>query len=251
MINLKTKEEIEIMKEAGYISALALKAAGDAMKPGITTKYLDRVARDCIESNGAKPSFLGVGGFPACTCISVNNEIIHGIPSKSRVIEEGDVVTIDVGAYFKGFHGDNAKTFACGEVPMETRRLLEITEKALQIGIDTAKIGMRIGDIGSAIQKFVESNGFSVVREYCGHGIGRSIHEDPSVPNFGESGKGVLIEDGMVIAIEPMVNVGRPNVVKLKDGWSVVTADGELSAHFEHTVAVTEKGVIVLTDLGL
>ncbi|MDR2074145.1 MAG: type I methionyl aminopeptidase [Oscillospiraceae bacterium] len=246
MIPLKFGKELEFMREAGRISALALKAAGEAIKPGVTTKQIDEAARRCIESYGAKPSFLGEGGFPAAACISVNDEVIHCVPGE-RVIEYGDIVSVDVGAYIHGFHGDNARTFACGEISDEAQRLLEVTEKSLHDAIKVAKIGSRIGDIGFTVQNFVEKNGFSVVRKFVGHGIGRSVHEEPSVPNFGVPGSGGLLVKGMVIAIEPMVNVGKEKVRILDDGWSVVTADGSLSAHFEHTVAITEDGPLILT----
>lgn len=249
-IKLKTSEEIEIMKEAGRVSALALRAAGDAVCPGISTKELDDIARKTIEMNGATPSFLGVDGFPATACISVNEELIHCIPSKNKVLKEGDIVSIDVGACINGFHGDNTFTFPCGKISQEASNLLEITKKSLQKGIEAAKIGNRIGDIGYAVQSFVEAAGYSVVRKFVGHGIGKSVHEAPSVPNFGKKHSGELIQNGLVIAIEPMVAVGSPEVEPLNsDGWNVVMKDRKLSAHFEHTVAVTEEGVVVLTRL--
>ena len=247
-IKLKSREEISIMREAGRISALALKAAGDAIEPGISTKELDKIAQKCIESNGAVPSFLGVDGFPATACISVNEELIHCIPSDEKIINEGDIVSIDVGACINGFHGDNTKTFACGNISKDAKTLLEITEKALQIGIESAKIGNHIGDIGYNIQNFVESFGFSVIKNYVGHGIGKSVHEAPSVPNYGKKFSGPVIENGLVIAIEPMVSIGSPELESLlKGGWNVVTKDRSLCAHFEHTVAITEEGTFILT----
>lgn len=247
-IKLKSREEISIMREAGRISALALKAAGDAIEPGISTKELDNIAQKCIESNGAIPSFLGVDGFPATACISVNEELIHCIPSDKKIIKEGDIVSIDVGACINGFHGDNTKTFACGNISKNAKNLLEITEKALQTGIESAKIGNHIGDIGYNIQNFVESFGFSVIKNYVGHGIGKSVHEAPSVPNYGKKFSGPVIENGLVIAIEPMVSIGSPELESLlKGGWNVVTKDRSLCAHFEHTVAITEEGTFILT----
>lgn len=249
-IKLKTANEIERMREAGRVSALALREAGSAVHPGISTKELDEIARKCIEFCGAKPSFLGVDGFPATACISINEELIHCIPSKDKILKEGDIVSIDVGACVDGFHGDNTKTFACGKISHEATKLLEITEKSLQKGIEVAKIGNRIGDIGYAVQSFVEAAGFSVIRNFVGHGIGKSVHEAPSVPNFGKKHSGELIQNGLVIAIEPMVAVGGPEIEALNsDGWNVVMKDRKLSAHFEHTVAITEDGVIVLTLL--
>ena len=248
-IKLKTSDEIEIMREAGKISSLALWEAGRAVRPGISTKELDEIALNCIKSHGAIPSFLGVDGFPACACISVNEELVHFIPSKDKILKEGDIVTIDVGAGVRGFHGDNAYTFPCGKVSDEASKLLEITKNSLQKGIDAAKIGNRIGDIGNAVQSFVEAAGFSIIRRFVGHGIGQSVHEAPSVPNFGKKNTGELIQEGLVIAIEPMVAVGNPEVEALRDdGWNVVMKDRSLSAHFEHTVAITEDGVIVLTS---
>ena len=249
-IKLKTSEEIEIMREAGRISALALEAAGKVIEPGITTKELDNIARNCIESNGATPSFMGVDGFPATACISVNEELIHCIPSDSKVIRDGDIVSIDVGACINGFHGDNTKTFGCGNISDEAKKLLNVTEKALQLGIDNAKIGNYVGDIGYAIQTFVESSGFSVVKKYVGHGIGRSVHEAPSVPNYGKKHSGEFISEGLVIAIEPMVVVGCEDLESLAEGgWNVVTKDRSLCAHFEHTVAITGEGTFVLTKV--
>ena len=248
MISVKNSEQIKLMKEAGRITGEALLIAGEAVKPGVTTKHLDTLIRRHIESCGAKPSFLGYAGFPGSACISINDQVIHGIPG-SRVIEEGDIVKIDVGAYYKGFHGDSANTFPVGRVSDEASRLIEVTRESFWRGIAEAKPGNRIGDIGFAVQSYVESFGFSVVRRYVGHGVGEELHEAPDVPNFGTRGRGVRLCAGMTIAVEPMVNIGGPDVNELKDKWTVVTADGSLSAHYEHTIAITDNGVIVLTKV--
>ena len=247
MIVLKTSRELAIMREAGRISAMALKVAGEAVEPGVSTWEIDRVARKYIESQGAVPSFLGYGGFPASACISVNNVVIHGIPSKRQIIKAGDIVSIDIGAMFEGFNGDNAYTFACGEISAEAQRLLDATRESLYEGIKQATGGNRLGDIGSAVQRYVEARGYSVVRDFVGHGVGAKLHEDPSVPNYGTPGRGVRLLPGMTIAIEPMVNQGRHEVQVQKDGWTTVTRDGKLSAHFEHTVAITPDGPVILT----
>lgn len=248
MISVKNSEQIKLMREAGRITGEALLLAGEAVKPGVTTKHLDTIIRRHIESCGAKPSFLGYAGFPGSACISINDQVIHGIPG-SRVIEEGDIVKIDVGANFKGFHGDSANTFPVGRVSDEASRLIEATRESFWRGIAEAKPGNRIGDIGFAVQSYVESFGFSVVRRYVGHGVGEELHEAPDVPNFGTRGRGVRLCAGMTIAVEPMVNIGGPDVNELKDKWTVVTADGSLSAHYEHTIAITDNGVIVLTKV--
>ena len=248
MISVKNSEQIKLMREAGRITGEALVLAGEAVKPGVTTKHLDTIIRRHIESCGAKPSFLGYAGFPGSACISINDQVIHGIPG-SRVIEEGDIVKIDVGAYYKGFHGDSANTFPVGRVSDEASRLIEVTKESFWRGIAEAKPGNRIGDIGFAVQSYVESFGFSVVRRYVGHGVGEELHEAPDVPNFGTRGRGVRLCAGMTIAVEPMVNIGGPDVNELKDKWTVVTADGSLSAHYEHTIAITDNGVIVLTKV--
>lgn len=247
MIVLKTSRELAIMREAGRISAMALKVAGEAVEPGVSTWEIDRVARKYIESQGAVPSFLGYGGFPASACISVNNVVIHGIPSKRQIIKAGDIVSIDIGAMFEGFNGDNAYTFACGEISAEAQRLLDATRESLYEGIKQATAGNRLGDISSAVQRYVEARGYSVVRDFVGHGVGAKLHEDPSVPNYGTPGRGVRLLPGMTIAIEPMVNQGRHEVQVQKDGWTTVTRDGKLSAHFEHTVAITPDGPVILT----
>ena len=246
MISIKNKRELQAMKEACVISARALKLAGEAVQPGVTTAEIDREIRRYIESQGAKPSFLGYGGFPASACISINNEVIHGIPGK-RVIKAGDIVSVDVGAFYNGFHGDNAATFAAGAVSPEAQALMDATRESLYEGIKAAKAGNRIGDIGAAVQRYVEVRGYSVVRQFVGHGVGAKLHEDPSVPNYGTPGRGVRLLPGMTIAIEPMVNQGGHEVQVQKDGWTTVTRDGKLSAHFEHTVAITPDGPAILT----
>lgn len=248
MISVKNKDQIKLMREAGRITGEALALAGESIKPGMTTKQLDTIIRHHIEKCGAKPSFLGYGGFPGSACISINNEVIHGIPS-ARVIEEGDIVKVDVGAFYKGFHGDSANTFAVGKVSDEATRLIEVTKESFWRGIAEAKHGNRVGDIGFAVQSYVEENGFSVVKRYVGHGVGAELHESPDVPNFGTKGRGVRLCAGMTIAVEPMVNIGTPDVIEKSDKWTVVTADGTLSAHYEHTIAITDDGVIVLTKI--
>lgn len=249
MIYVKNSEQIEKMKIAGRITGEALALAGEAVREGISTAELDRIIRHHIEKCGAKPSFLGYGGFPGSACISINDEVIHGIPSDKKYLKEGDIVKIDVGAYIGGFHGDSANTFPVGKVDDEAMRLIEVTKEAFRKGVAQAVPGNRIGDIGSAVDAHVRSFGFSAVREYVGHGVGHDLHEDPSVPNYGTPGHGVKLCRGMVIAIEPMINAGVPGVIQLADGWTVITADRKLSAHYEHTVAVTDDGPILLTEV--
>lgn len=249
MIVLKTRREIELMREAGRISAGALKLAGEAVQPGMTTAEIDKIAYDYIKSQGAIPSFLNYNGFPATACISINQEVIHGIPDREHVIREGDIVSIDLGAVINGFHGDNAATFPCGKISPAAERLCNTTKEALYIGLSKAVAGNRLGDIGFAIQEHCIKRGYGVVRDYTGHGIGKHLHEDPSVPNYGKPGKGARLLPGMTIAIEPMINEGTQDVRVLKNNWTVVTADGKLSAHFEHTVAVTEGECIILTQV--
>lgn len=246
MISVKSPKEIEKMRKAGLITGGALVAAGEAIHAGMTTKELDTVVRKYITSHGAKPSFLGYGGFPGSACISINDVVIHGIPGP-QVIKDGDIVSVDVGAYIGGFHGDSCKTFAVGEVSEEAKALMKSTEESLYFAISMVKPGVRLGDLGAAIQKYNEDNGYGVVREFVGHGVGRDLHEDPEVPNFGKAGHGVRLQAGMVIAIEPMITEGSPKVKVMGDGWTTKTADGKLSAHFEHTIAVTETGCIILT----
>lgn len=249
MVILKTNREIAIMREAGKISQKALQLAGEAVEPGVSTLALDRIIREYIEKMGATPSFLNYNGFPASACISVNDVVIHGIPSKSQVLKQGDIVSIDVGACFKGFHADNAWTYPCGKVSEEAQKLMDATKESLFIGIEKAQNGARIGDIGSAVQEYVEARSYSVVRDFIGHGVGAKLHEDPSVPNYGTPGRGVRLVSGMTIAIEPMVNGGSHRVRITDDGWTTKTADGGLSAHYEHTVAITSGGPVILTAL--
>lgn len=247
MVVLKTARELQLMQHACKISAQALELAGKAVKPGVSTYDIDAMIHDFIVDAGAKPSFLGYGGFPASSCISINDEIIHGIPNRKRIIQNGDIVSIDVGAFIDGYHGDNAYTFAAGDISDEAKKLLEATEQSLYEAIKVAVAGNRIGDIGSAVSNYVEDRGFSVVREYVGHGVGRDLHEDPEVPNFGKAGHGVRLVPGMTIAIEPMINAGTSQVKRLDDKWTVVTADHSLSAHFEHTVLITADGPVIMT----
>ncbi len=247
MIVLKTTRELSLMKEACRISAGALRVAGEAVKPGVSTAEIDRIAYEYIISQGAEPNFLHLYGFPATACISVNDEVIHGIPSKERILKEGDIVSIDLGAKKHGFNGDNAATFACGKISAEAQRLIDVTRESLYEAIKVAVPGGKIGDIGSCVQRYCEERGFSVVREYTGHGVGKELHEDPAVPNYGTAGRGVRLLPGMTIAIEPMINQGTKAIRRLSDGWTVKTADGKLSAHFENTVAVTKDGPVILT----
>lgn len=247
MIVLKTNRELALMREACRISAGALKVAGEAVQPGVTTEEIDRIAYEYIIKQGAKPNFLNYNGFPATACISINDEVIHGIPSKKRIIKEGDIVSIDLGAILNGYNGDNAATFAAGKISPEAERLINTTRESLYEGIKAAVAGGRIGDISNAVQKYCEERGFSVVRDFVGHGIGTKLHEDPAVPNYGTPGRGVRLLPGMTLAIEPMINAGGYEVRQLSDGWTVKTKDGSLSAHFEHTVAITNDGPKILT----
>ena len=249
MIVLRTAKEIEMMRKACQISAGALQLAGEAVKPGITTYEIDQIAYRYIKKQGAEPNFLNYNGFPATACISINDEVIHGIPSKKRVLMEGDIVSIDLGAKVNGYNGDNAATFACGNISDEAKRLCDTTRESLYKGIEQAVAGNRIGDIAFAIQSYCEERGFSVVREYTGHGVGTHLHEDPSVPNYGTAGRGQRLLPGMTIAIEPMINLGSKAIKCLPDGWTVKTLDGKLSAHFEHTIAITKGEPIILTKL--
>ena len=235
------------MIEAGRITGEALLVAREHVREGVSTKELDTLIRRHIEKCGAKPSFLGYCGFPGSACISVNDEVIHGIPSEKKILREGDIVKIDVGAFYKGYHGDSARTIPVGKVSDEAMKLIETTRNSFFCGVEAVKIGNRIGDVGHAIQSCVEKEGFSVVRKYIGHGIGRELHESPDVPNYGTVGRGTRLCAGMVIAIEPMVNVGTEEVFELADGWTVKTKDLSLSAHYENTVALTSDGVIITT----
>ena len=246
---LKTRKEIELMREAGRISAMALKVAGEAVRPGVSTLEIDTIARKYIESQGAKPNFLGLYGFPATACISINNEVIHGIPSKDRILKEGDIVSIDLGAVKDGYHGDNAATFAVGQISDEAQRLIDTTRESLYVGLKQAVAGNRIGDISNAVQVYCEERGYGVVQDFVGHGVGKSLHEDPSVPNFGSPGRGARLLPGMTIAVEPMINQGSWEVNQLSDGWTIVTKDGKLAAHFEHTIAITKDGECMILTL--
>ena len=247
MIVLKTGRELNIMKEACRISAGALQTAGKAVEPGVTTAELDRLAEEYIRSQGGEPNFKNYEGYPATACISINNEVIHGIPSAKRKLCAGDIVSIDLGAKFDGYHGDNAATFACGDISEEAKRLMDTTRESLYEGIKAACAGGRVGDIGHAVQAYVEARGYTVVRQFVGHGVGTHLHEAPEVPNFGTPGRGVRLMPGMTIAIEPMVNAGAAGVEVQPDGWTVLTKDGSLSAHFEHTVAITADGPKIMT----
>ena len=248
MISIKNPAELAKMRKAGYVVAETLALMGEMIKPGITTGELNQAAEKLIRSRGAKPVFLGYAGFPASICTSVNEEVVHGIPG-DRELKAGDIISIDAGAELGGYCGDAARTFAVGEIDPETRRLLEVTEYSLAKGLELAIAKNRLGDIGSCIQQIVEAAGFSVVRDYTGHGIGRRMHEDPPIPNYGTAGHGLRLANGMTLAIEPMVNMGTHKVITLTDGWTVVTKDRLPSAHFENTVAVTPKGPEILTAL--
>ena len=247
MIIIKNSEQIALMKKAGRITAEALLLARDLIRPGISTKEIDKKMHDFIIKSGATPSFLGYGGFPGSACISINNEVIHGIPSDKKILTEGDIVKIDVGARYRGYNGDSARTFAVGKVSDEALRLISVTEGSFYEAMKYARAGNRVGDIGSAIENYVISNGFSVVRQYVGHGVGAELHEEPSVPNYGRAGRGARLYSGMTLAIEPMVNVGAEDVRVLKDGWTVTTADGKLSAHYENSICITDSDPILLT----
>ena len=251
MINLKTTRELRYMRDAGKISQEALLKAGEAVRPGVSTLELDKIVRRTIEKAGAVPSFLGYGGFPASACISVNNVVIHGIPSAHEILKEGDIVSVDCGTFMKGFVGDSAYTFAVGEVAEEVRQLMEVTKEALRKGTAQAKAGNRVGDISAAVQEYAESFGYGVVRELEGHGLGRKMHEAPGVPNYGARGRGPLLKQGMVICIEPMINMGTKAVVFERDGWTVTTRDRKPAAHFEYAVAVGKDGPDVLTDFSI
>ena len=244
---LKTKEQIATMRQAGRVVAEVLAIVSEAVKPGVSTLELDRIAREEVGRRNATPAFLGYRGYPASICASINQEIVHGIPRADRLLKEGDIVSLDFGAILDGYYGDSAITVPVGHVSSRARLLLKTTQEALELAIHKVRAGKHLGDIGSTVQRHAESHGMSVVRKYVGHGIGQRMHEPPEVPNFGEPHKGVLLKPGMVLAIEPMVNLGTWETLELDDGWTVVTADGKLSAHFEHTVAITEDGPEVLT----
>ena len=246
MISIKSPSEIEKMRSAGRLTAQARALAGSMIRPGVTTHEIDQAVRRFIESHGAKPSFLGYSGFSGSACISVNEQVIHGIPGP-RKLKEGDIVSIDVGAYLDGFHGDCAATFPCGEVSDEALRLIRVTEQSFWEGIRFARPGNRVYDISHAVQQYVEQNGFSVVRDFVGHGVGAKLHEPPEVPNFGPAGHGARLQPGMTLAVEPMVNAGDWRVKVLKDGWTTVSADGSLTAHYENTILITDDEPEVLT----
>lgn len=250
---IKTLDEIKGIKKANQIIAKIYEdIIPQYLKPGITTKEIDKIIDDYIRSCGARPACIGVpgpyGAFPAATCISVNEAVVHGVPN-DRILQNGDIVSLDIVTELNGFYGDAAKTFAIGQIDEESKKLLEITEKSREIGIEQAVVGNRLGDIGHAIQQFVEKNGFSVVRDFAGHGVGLALHEDPMVPNYGRAGRGLKIENGMVLAIEPMVNVGTYKIAMLNDGWTIVTKDGKRSAHFEHSIAIIDGKAVVLSEL--
>ncbi|QUH19898.1 type I methionyl aminopeptidase [Alkaliphilus sp. B6464] len=248
MIYIKSRKEIELMREAGKIVAEAHELVREAIKPGITTKELDAIAEKHILKKGAIPAFKGYGGFPASICASVNHEVVHGVPGL-KTLEDGDIISIDIGALYKGYYGDSAKTHAIGKISQRAQELIEVTRQSFYEGIKFAKLGYRLSDISYAIQAHVEDRGFSVVRNYVGHGIGTSMHEEPQIPNYGPPGKGPRLKEGMVLAIEPMINIGTYEVKVLSDGWTVVTLDGEYSAHYEHTVAITDGEPEILTKL--
>ena len=248
MVIIKNSEQLMLMRQAGRITAEALLVARDAIRPGVSTKEVDTRVRRYIEKCGAIPSFLGYGGFPGSACISINNEVIHGIPSSKTIIQDGDIVKVDVGARYRGYNGDSARTFPVGKVSDEALRLIDVTEKSFYEAMKYARAGYRIGDIGHAIEDFVISNGFSIVKDYVGHGVGAELHEDPQIPNYGREGRGPRLYPGMTLAIEPMVNAGGFEVKVLRDGWTVVTEDGSLSAHYENSIAITDSEPIILTD---
>lgn len=246
MISIKTERELEVMRKACKITAAARALAGEMVRPGVTTGEIDKAVHDFIVSQGAKPSFLHYQGYPGSACISVNEVVIHGIPGH-RVLKEGDIVSVDVGAYYQGFHGDCAATFACGKISPEAQRLIDVTKQSFFEGIRFARQGYRVSDISHAVQTYVEANGFSVVRAFVGHGVGEHLHEEPSVPNYGAPGKGPRLVKNMTIAVEPMVNMGSYDVRVLKDGWTTVTADGKLAAHYENSILITDGEAEILT----
>lgn len=247
MVTVKTAQEIELMRKANLIVRDTLNLLEEKIKPGMTTRQLDKIAHDYIKKCNAVPSFLGYEGYPASICVSIDEEVVHGIPSSERYIEEGQIVSVDIGSIYKGYNGDAARTFMIGNVSEEKRRLVEVTKQSFFEGVKILKEGVRLGDLGHAIQSYAESYGFSVVRALVGHGIGTDMHEDPEVPNYGRPGHGLRLKANMTIAVEPMINAGTFDVVMLDDGWTVVTADGKPSAHYENTIAITEDGVDILS----
>lgn len=246
-ITVKSKTDLAKMREAGRVAAQALELAGKSIRPGMSTFQLNKILHDFIVKCGAVPTFLGYGGFPASACISINNEVIHGIPNRKRIMQEGDIVSVDVGATFQGFVGDNAATFPVGDISQEAQDLLTVTKASLYAAIEKAQVGARLGDVCHAVEEYCSSRGYGIVRQYCGHGIGHEMHEDPEVPNYGKPGHGIRLMPGMTFCIEPMINQKGDAVRVLNDGWTVVTANGSLSAHFEHEIAVTKDGPVILT----
>ncbi|MEC9485224.1 MAG: type I methionyl aminopeptidase [Candidatus Izemoplasma sp.] len=249
MVTIKSPREIDIMREAGKIVALAHEAVSKMIQPGISTLEIDQVVEQVVRDHGATPSFKGYGGFPGSACTSVNEQVVHGIPNKQVILQEGDIISVDIGAYYKGYHGDSAWTYAVGDISDEAKRLMDVTKASLFKGLEQAKAGNRLSDISHAIQTYAERHGYSVVREFVGHGLGKELHEDPQIPNFGLPGKGTLLKPGMTFAIEPMINMGRKEVKVLKDNWTAVTIDGSLSAHYEHSIVITEDKPILLTTV--
>ncbi|MBN2540915.1 MAG: type I methionyl aminopeptidase [Bacilli bacterium] len=249
MVTRKSKREIELMREAGRIVALAHYEVSKAIKPGVSTKELDDLVERVIRENDAIPSFLNYNGFPASACISINEEVVHGIPSPHRILADGDIVSVDIGAIYKGYHGDSAWSYACGQVSEEASKLLEGTKASLFAGLEYAKANNRLSDISHAIQVTAEGLGFSVVREFVGHGVGKHLHEDPQIPNYGPPHRGLILKSGMTLAIEPMINLGNKEVKVLSDGWTTITRDKSLSAHFEHTILIKDDGYEILTTL--
>ncbi len=249
MVTIKSKREIELMREAGRIVALAHQKIAAFIKPGVTTLEIDQIVEQTIRDYNAIPSFKGYGGFPASACTSVNEQVVHGIPSNKVVLKDGDIISVDIGAIYKGYHGDSAWTYPVGTISEDVQKLLDVTKQSLFEGLKMATAGNRLTDIGHAIQTYAESFGYGVVREFVGHGVGKSLHEDPQIPNFGIPGRGTLLKSGMTFAIEPMINMGRKEVKVLKDNWTAVTIDGSISAHFEHSVLITEDECIILTTL--
>lgn len=249
MVTIKTDREIQLMRDAGRLTAEVMELGGSLIKPGVSTKEIDDRLYKFIKKHNATPSFLNYYGYPGTACISINDEVIHGIPSGNRIIADGDIVSIDVGVLLNGYHGDMARTFCAGNVSEEARKLIEVTKECFRRGISYATEGARIGDIGHAVESFAHENGFSVVEDYVGHGVGTHLHEDPDVPNYGKAGKGMRLRKGMTIAVEPMINAGVKDVVQLDDGWTVVTKDGKLSAHYENTIAITDGEPLILTSL--
>jgi methionyl aminopeptidase len=250
MIYIKSNREIALMREAGRIVALAHQKVQEAIAPGVSTFDLDQIAEEVIRSHQATPSFKGYGGFPGSICASVNHVVVHGIPSKKNILKNGDIISIDIGAEYKGYHGDSAKTYSVGVISEEKQRLLQITEESLYQGLEYAKPHNHLSDISHAIEAYVLSHGYTVVKEFTGHGIGQKLHEDPMIPNFGKAGLGPVLRTGMTLAIEPMVNMGKAGVRVLEDNWTTITIDQKPSAHYEHTIVITDEGYEILTQLG-